>query len=100
MNYPLLALSVIGVSIAYAGAVAPAIFKQRATWLVLAIMLVLTLIFDALLVHIPIVQYADATLSGFSLWGIPIEDFSYTLATVFISISCVHFFQNRNERTS
>lgn len=57
------------------------VVRLRRTWIVMAVLLVLTAIFDQLLV-IHIVNYNEAHLLGLRLWRAPIEDFSYTIAAV------------------
>ncbi|AAT89364.1 lycopene e-cyclase isoprenoid transferase B [Leifsonia xyli subsp. xyli] len=43
-------------------------------------LVVLTAVFDNLMIAAGLVTYADATLSGLRLGSVPIEDFAYPLA--------------------
>jgi small toxic polypeptide LdrA/B/C/D len=63
------------------------VIRQHRTWLIMAVLLVFTSLFDQLLV-IYIVNYNEAHMLGLRLGRAPIEDFSYTIAAV-IGISAM-----------
>jgi len=56
------------------------IYRMRTWWLTLAILLVLTAIFDSIIVGLGIVTYDSELISGIRVGYAPIEDFAYTLA--------------------
>lgn len=58
------------------------VVTTRPFWVVLAIMLVFTAVFDQLLTGLPIVLYDFTKTLGLRLWHAPIEDLSYTIAAV------------------
>jgi len=53
---------------------------QKSTWRVIAILLLLTLIFDNMIVGFGIVTYNPENMLGIRLWYAPIEDFFYAIA--------------------
>ena len=59
----------------------PTRFKKipKAWWVTLGGLLVLTLIFDPLIIYANIVDYNPGKILGFRLFGAPIEDFFYAL---------------------
>ena len=57
--------------------------RLAALFLTLAILLVLTAIFDNLIVGLGIVGYDEAKISGVLVGVAPLEDFAYTVAAVF-----------------
>jgi lycopene cyclase domain-containing protein len=59
---------------------------------VLAPMLVLTAIFDNLIIATGIVAYDAANISGIKIGVAPIEDFAYTIAAVLLITSSWHWF--------
>lgn len=58
------------------------VIRRRITWIVMAIMMLLTLVFDQLLTGLPIVFYDETKQLGVHLLYAPIEDFMYTFAVV------------------
>jgi lycopene cyclase domain-containing protein len=62
--------------------------KVRVPWrsaaLVLAVLLLLTLIFDNVIIGAGIVAYDPQFISGITLWFAPIEDFAYSVAAVML----------------
>lgn len=58
--------------------------KVATVAIVLAILVVLTVIFDSLIIAAGFVEYGDSTLSGIVLWKAPIEDLSYVVAAVLL----------------
>jgi len=59
-----------------------AVVKSRECWMVMAMMLLVTAVFDQLLTGLPIVHYNDANISGIKIGNAPVEDFMYTIAAV------------------
>ena len=57
--------------------------RMAALFLTLAVLLVLTGIFDNVIVGLGIVSYDDAKISGALIGVAPIEDFAYAIAAVF-----------------
>lgn len=57
--------------------------RMAALLLTLAVLLVLTAIFDNLIVGLGIVGYDEAKISGVLVGVAPLEDFAYTVAAVF-----------------
>lgn len=47
-------------------------------------LLILTVIFDSLIIHFGIVGYNSTKLVGIYLWRAPIEDFAYAVVSVFL----------------
>lgn len=87
MTYPLFSIIVVISAITIALCIDRSVFKQPQTWLTLFIVFVLTIVFDHVLVSLPIVTYSRNALSGLAIWNIPVEDFSYTIAIVFITLA-------------
>lgn len=58
------------------------LITKRDTWVIMAIMMTLTLIFDQFLTGLPIVEYDDSKILGVQLGYAPIEDFLYTFVAV------------------
>lgn len=59
---------------------------------VLAPMLVLTAIFDNLIIATGIVDYDSENISGIKIGVAPIEDFAYTIAAVLLITTIWHWF--------
>lgn len=57
------------------------VIRCRRTWVIMVHVLLLTLIFNQLLAGW-VVSYNPAHQLGITLWHIPIEDFTYTIAAV------------------
>src|SRR5689334_8788006 len=85
MKYVLLNLVVLA-----ALAVALAVTRVRIPWrnaaFVLGVMLLLTLVFDNIIIGVGFVAYDPAFISGVKAWLAPIEDFGYTIAAVMVVI--------------
>lgn len=58
------------------------VVKKRDTWLIMAIMMGFTAVFDQFLTGLPIVLYDTNKTLGVQLGYAPIEDFMYTFAAV------------------
>jgi lycopene cyclase domain-containing protein len=59
-------------------------FHYKSIFTALAILLVLTIIFDSLIIHYGIVAYDSTKILGIYIAKAPIEDFAYTVAVVFV----------------
>lgn len=81
--------------------VTASVFGRRLPWramlITLAIMLVLTAIFDNVIIGIGLVAYDDSLLSGMRIGVAPIEDFSYTVAVAVI-VPCVWILTERKAK--
>lgn len=55
------------------------LFKQRSWWVMLAVMLLLTAVFDNIFIAFDIFWYDTSKLLGIYVGLAPIEDFCYTL---------------------
>lgn len=51
----------------------------RAFWITLGVLLMLTAIFDPIIISLGVVAYNDGLTLGLKLFGAPIEDFFYAL---------------------
>lgn len=56
--------------------------SRRQLWIALAHVLVLTAVFDSLIIAAGIVAYDTSKLSGIMIWLSPIEDFAYAVVAV------------------
>ena len=78
MTYLLLAMAT-----ALAGMIALVIGKKRlrfsALFLAGVVLILLTTVFDNLIIYSGIVAYDENLISGVKIWLAPIEDFSYTV---------------------
>lgn len=95
MKYLLLSLAVLVPVAALSIGLAPradshrrAGFTRRDHWLAIAIagvaLMVLTAIFDSLMIHADLFYYADELISGVRIGLAPIEDFAYPIAGVLL----------------
>lgn len=83
MKYVILNVAVL-VALMFALVVAQVRLPWRVAGWVLAILLLLTLIFDNAIIGAGIVAYNPDFISGVMLWLAPIEDFAYSIAAVMI----------------
>lgn len=58
------------------------VITNKRFWIVLALMLIMTAIFDQVLTGLPIVTYNEAKMLGLKIGYAPIEDFMYSFAAV------------------
>lgn len=58
------------------------VVKRKECWLVMAVLMFLTAVFDQLLTGLPIVTYNEAHILNIKLGSAPIEDFMYSFAGV------------------
>ncbi|WP_438855821.1 lycopene cyclase domain-containing protein [Agromyces sp. M3QZ16-3] len=89
MTYLLISLPFLAVAVFAAWAARPrerAALRRRviATSIAAAVLLVLTAVFDSIIVGTGIVAYDDAHRSGWTIGLAPIEDFLYPLAGVLL----------------
>ena len=75
------------------------VIRQRKTWIIMAIMMTMTLIFDQLLTGLPIVFYDETKQLGVHLLYAPIEDFMYTFAVV-IGIGALLNYDHQKEKAT
>lgn len=59
-------------------------YPPRPLYYTLALLLILTLVFDNVIILLGIVAYNSAHTLGVQLWRAPIEDFAYTIAAVML----------------
>lgn len=71
----------------------------RNFWLVLALLLSLTAVFNQLLTGLPIVEYNHAKTLGVKLGYMPLEDFSYAVA-VAIGIGSLFSYEPKSKTKS
>ncbi|MBE1514606.1 lycopene cyclase domain-containing protein [Nesterenkonia halotolerans] len=64
------------------------------------VLLILTAVFDNVIIGLDIVRYGHEHLLGVYLWLAPIEDFSYSLAAVLLLPALWHVLRRRTERAS
>lgn len=69
----------------------------RAALPTLAIILVLTAIFDSLIIKSGIVGYDTKQLLGFYIWMAPIEDFAYAIASVALTASLWEYLNDKKQ---
>ncbi|MBU1586753.1 MAG: lycopene cyclase domain-containing protein [Actinobacteria bacterium] len=67
-------------------AVAALVARRRVRWaavgITLAILLVMTAVFDNIMISVGLVAYNESLISGAFLGVAPLEDFAYTIAAV------------------
>lgn len=69
-------------------------------FITLGILLVLTLIFDSLFILLGIFEYNPNNILGIYIWKAPIEDFAYTIASVFMVGLLWEYYETKNSKTS
>lgn len=87
MTYPLILIPFIIVTIVVTVAtLRRPRFRQRmlASTIAAAVLLVLTAIFDNIMIGVGLVVYPEEHLSGLSIGLAPLEDFSYSLCAAFL----------------
>lgn len=94
MTYPLLTAIVLGIFAIYT-----LLMKRWINWKVLfpavVFMLLMTLVFDNLIIGSGIVDYDYSKTSGIRLFLAPIEDFAYTLVALVLVPSLFNFFRSK-----
>ena len=71
------------------------IFQDKNAYLTLLVLLVLTAIFDSLIIATGIVAYNTDHIIGVYIGKAPIEDFFYTIAVVPLSIALWRFYDTK-----
>ncbi len=69
--------------------------RARPLFITGVVMLLLTLIFDNVIIGTGIVAYDQSKLSGIMLGFAPIEDFAYTLVALVLTPSLFEFFRKK-----
>lgn len=94
MSYPVLTGIVLGVFAIYS-----LVMRRWINWKVMVpsavFMLLMTLIFDNLIIGSGIVDYDFSKTSGIKLFLAPIEDFAYTLVALVLVPSLFNFFRSK-----
>ncbi len=94
MSYPMLTAIVLGIFAVYTILVRKQL-RARPLFITGVVMLLLTLIFDNLIIGTGIVAYDQSKLSGIMLGFAPIEDFAYTLVALVLTPSLFEFFRKK-----
>ncbi|MDR7384732.1 lycopene cyclase domain-containing protein [Promicromonospora iranensis] len=101
MTYLLLALAFLAVA-ATVAVVARRSTKPGVSWRALALaavaLLILTTVFDNLMIASGLFAYSDAHISGLRVGLAPVEDFSYPLAAVVLLPALWSLFGGRDDR--
>ncbi len=94
MSYPMLTAIVLGIFTIYSILVRKQL-RARPLFITGVVMLLLTLIFDNVIIGTGIVAYDPSKLSGILLGFAPIEDFAYTLVALVLTPSLFEFFRKK-----
>jgi len=94
VTYPLLTLIVLGIFAVYALLLRRWI-NLKALIPATVFMLLMTLVFDNLIIGSGIVDYDYSKTSGIRLFLAPIEDFAYTLVALVLVPSLFNFFRSK-----
>jgi lycopene cyclase domain-containing protein len=94
MSYPMLTAIVLGIFTIYATLIRKQL-RARPLFITGVVMLLLTLIFDNVIIGTGIVAYDQSKLSGIMLGFAPIEDFAYTLVALVLTPSLFEFFRKK-----
>ena len=101
MTYPLIVVPFVAVTVAVVLLTArrPR-FRQRMTASTLAagILVILTAVFDNVMIASGLFAYSDAHISGLRLGLAPVEDFAYPLAGVILLPALWYLFGSRRAR--
>ncbi len=73
------------------------VFRRRSRWMLFALLIVMTTLFDTYLTRMPIVGYNQDALLGVKLGTIPVEDYAYTIVLAFLPPSVWRKFGKREE---
>jgi lycopene cyclase domain-containing protein len=94
MSYPVLTVIVLGVFAIYS-----LVMRRWINWKVMVpsavFMLLMTLVFDNLIIGSGIVDYDFSKTSGIKLFLAPIEDFAYTLVALVLVPSLFNYFRSK-----
>ena len=94
MSYPMLTAIVLGTFTLYTILVRKKL-QGKPVFITALVMLLLTLIFDNVIIGTGIVAYDQSKLSGIMLGYAPIEDFAYTLVALVLTPSLFEFFRKK-----
>lgn len=94
-EYVILAASLIVVTLLIVARFRLKIASTKVLLSLIAILLLLTLIFDFYLTSLPIVIYNNNSILNIKIATIPIEDFSYTIAVAIIVPSLFKYFNEK-----
>lgn len=72
--------------------------RMLASTIAAAVLVVLTAIFDNIMISVGLVVYPEQHLSGLSIGVAPLEDFSYSLCAAFLVPSIFTLMSPRTER--
>ncbi len=64
---------------------------------VLAALLVLTAVFDSLIIYFDVVNYDESKLLGVKIWLTPIEDFFYSILACIAIPALWHYFEIKSK---
>ena len=97
INIPFLLVAALVLGVALGRKVPPRIVP----WVVSAgVMMVLTAVFDNVIIGSGLVAYDEELLSGVLVGLAPLEDFAYTLAAVMMIPALWHLLERRGSETS
>jgi lycopene cyclase domain-containing protein len=94
MSYPMLTAIVLGIFTLYTILIRKKL-QAKPLLITALVMLLLTLIFDNVIIGTGIVAYDHSKLSGIMLGYAPIEDFAYTLVALVLTPSLFEFFRKK-----
>ncbi len=84
--------------------IAAVVLRHRIHWAAVGattlVLVILTAVFDNVIIGLDIVRYGHEHLLGVYLWLAPIEDFSYSLAGVLLLPALWHVLRRNTERAS
>lgn len=72
--------------------------NRRSLLYSLAILLVLTIIFDSLLIHLELFYYDPARLLGLYIGKAPVEDFAYPVGSLLLVATLWEVLENRDAK--
>jgi lycopene cyclase domain-containing protein len=73
---------------------------SKSWWITLLVLLILTAVFDSILVGMSIVGYNPDRILGIYIGNAPIEDFFYAVMAVIIVPALWNLFDTKKERTT
>ncbi|WGW11499.1 lycopene cyclase domain-containing protein [Saxibacter everestensis] len=105
MTYLWLSLAFLGVSVVLLAAAVRAAPNPRAVltrwWRPVAcaggVLIILTAVFDNVMIHAGLMAYAQSTLSGLAVGLAPVEDFAYPIAGLILLPALWHLFGRRGK---
>ncbi len=94
MTYPILTLLVLGIFAIY-GILMRKWISPKALFPATIFMLLMTLVFDNIIIGTGIVDYDFEKTAGIRLFLAPIEDFAYTLVALILVPTLFNFFRSK-----